>query len=109
MVSMSISGISGTKGAVSYAVLATAILQEYGTALFADIDNTIFISLQAAQFLSKTPYFSGIYVVVDNTDNVANVQTAITTYYGTNVRVTSPGQILSSIQGITGSADIILG
>ena len=109
MVSMSISGISGTKGAVSYSVLATAILQEYGTALFADIDNTVFLSLQAAQFLSKTPYFSGIYVVVDNTDNVANVQTALTTYYGTNVRVTSPGQILSSIQGITGQLTVFLG
>ena len=88
MVSMSISGISGSKGAVSYSVLATAILQEYGTALFANIDDSIFVSLQAAQFLSKTPYFSGIYVVVDDTANVANVQTAITTYYGNNARVT---------------------
>ncbi len=109
MVSMSISGISGSKGAVSYAVLATAILQEYGTALFANIDDSIYISLQAAQFLAKTPYFSGIYVIVDNTDNVANVQTAITTYYGDNVRVTSPGQILSSIQGITGQLTVFLG
>jgi ABC-type antimicrobial peptide transport system permease subunit len=109
MVSMSISGISGSKGAVSYSVLATAILQEYGTALFANIDDTIFISLQAAQFLSKTPYFSGIYVIVDNTDNVANVQTAITTYYGNNARITSPGQILSSIQGITGQLTLFLG
>jgi putative ABC transport system permease protein len=109
MVSMSISGISGSKGAVSYAILATAILQEYGTTLFANIDNSIYISLQAAQFLAKTPYFSGIYIVVDNTDNVANVQTAITTYYGNNVRVTSPGQILSSIQGITGQLTVFLG
>jgi len=109
MVSMSISGISGTKGAVSYAILATAILQEYGTTLFANIDDSIYISLQAAQFLAKTPYFSGIYVIVDNTDNVANVQTAVTTYYGNNVRVTSPGQILSSIQGITGQLTVFLG
>jgi putative ABC transport system permease protein len=109
MVSMSISGISGSKGAVSYAVLATAILQAYGTTLFANIDNSIYISLQAAQVLAKTPYFSGIYVVVDNTDNVANVQTAISTYYGNNVRVTSPGQILSSIQGITGQLTVFLG
>jgi putative ABC transport system permease protein len=108
MVSMTISGISGSKP-VSYAVLATAILQEYGTALFANIDNTIYISLQAAQFLAKTPYFSGIYVIVDNTDNVGNVQTAITTYYGNNVRITSPGQILSSIQGITGQLTVFLG
>ena len=108
MVSMSISGIS-SKGTTSYAVLATGILQQYGTALFANIDDSIFISLQAAQFLSKTPYYSGIYVVVDNTDDVANVQTAITANYGTNVRVTSPGQILSSIEGITSSLTLFLG
>jgi putative ABC transport system permease protein len=109
MVSMSVTGISGSRGAVSYAVLATAILTQYGTALFANIDDTIYISLQAAQFLSKAPYFSGIYVIVDNTDDVSNVQTAIQTYFGNNVRVISPGQILSSIQGITGQLTLFLG
>ena len=109
MVSMSISGITGTKGAVSYAVLATGILQQYGTALFANIDDTIYVSFQAAQFLSKTPYYSGIYVVVDSTDNVAAVQTTMTTNYGTNVRIVSPGQVLSSIQGITSSLTLFLG
>jgi len=108
MISMSITGLGGGK-AVSYAVLATGILTQYGTSLFANIDDTIYVSLQAAQFLSKTPYFSGIYVVVDNTDDVSNVQTAITTYYGNNARVISPGQILSSIQGITGQLTVFLG
>jgi putative ABC transport system permease protein len=109
MVSMSVTGISGSRAAVTYAVLASGILTQYGSALFANIDDTIFISLQAAQFLSKTPYFTGIYVVVDNTDNVASVQSAVTTYYGNNVRVISPGQILSSIQAITGQLTLFLG
>jgi len=109
MVSMSITGIKGTKSAVSYAVLTSAILTEYGTALFSNIDDNVYISFQAATILSKTPYFSGIYVVVDNTDDVSNVQTTITNYYGSNVRVISPGQILSSIQGITGQLTVFLG
>jgi putative ABC transport system permease protein len=109
MVSMSISGIKNTKGAVSYTVLASAILTSYGTALFSNIDDTVYISLQAAQTLTRTPYFTGIYVVVDNTDNVSTVQTAIETYYSTNVRVISPGQILSSIQSITGQLTLFLG
>jgi putative ABC transport system permease protein len=109
MISMSVTGVGGAKGAVSYAVLATGILTQYGTSLFANIDDSVYISLQAAQFLSKTPYFSGIYVVVDNTNDVSNVQTAITTYYGNNARVISPGQILSSIQGITGQLTLFLG
>jgi putative ABC transport system permease protein len=109
MVSMSVTGIKGSKGATSYAVLANAILAQYGTSLFANIDDSVYISLQAAQFLAKTPYFSGIYVVVDNTANVDAVQTAITTYYSDNVRIISPGQILSSIQGITGQLTLFLG
>ena len=85
MVSMSISGIQGSKSSVSYAVLAGGILAQYGSSLFANIDNTVYISIQAAQFLSKTPYYSGIYVVVDSTDNANTVQTAITNNYSNNV------------------------
>ena len=109
MVSLSISGIKGSKGAVQYAVLATGILAQYGTALFSNIDDNVYISFEAATLLSKSPYFNGIYVIVDNTDDVANVQNTITNYYGTNVRVISPGQILSSIQGITGQLTLFLG
>ena len=104
-----VTGIKGSRSAVSYAVLARAILSQYGTALFANIDETVYISLQAAQFLSRTPYFTGIYVIVDNTDNVADVQNTIETYYSNNVRVISPGQILSSIQSITGQLTMFLG
>jgi len=110
MVEMTVTGIKGAKsGGVSYAVLATAILTQYGTALFSNIDDTVFISFQAATYLSKSPYFTGIYVVVDNTNDVATVQNTITTYYGSNVRVISPGQILSSIQSITGQLTVFLG
>jgi putative ABC transport system permease protein len=109
MVSMSVSGIKGSKGAVSYAVLTSGIIAEYGTALFSNIDDTVFVALQAGVFLSKSPYYSGIYVVVDNTDDVSNVQNTLTTYYGNNVRIISPGQILSSIQSITGQLTVFLG
>lgn len=110
MVEMTISGISGGKsGGTSFAVLANGILAEYGTALFSNIDDTIFISFQAATYLSKSPYFTGIYVVVDNTADVAGVQTTASNYYGSNVRIISPGQILSSIEGITASLTVFLG
>jgi len=106
MVSMTVSGI---KGVTNYAVLAGAILSQYGSALFSNVDDSIFISLQAMQFLAKTSYFTGIYVVTATPDDVADVQSAIQTYYSTNVRVMSPGQILSSIQSITGQLSLFLG
>ena len=113
MVEMSVSGISEGKSAKStntpVAVLAGAILSQYGTALSADVDDTVFISFQAATILAKTPNFSGIYVVVDNTNDVSAVQTTITNYYGSNVRVISPGQVLSSLQSITSQLTVFLG
>ena len=110
MVEMTVSGVSGGKsGGTPFAVLANGILAQYGTALFSNIDDTIFISFQAATYLSKSPYFTGIYVVIDNTADVAGVQTAATNYYGSNVRIISPGQILSSIEGITQSLTVFLG
>ena len=109
MVEMTVTGIKGAKSGLSYAVLASAILTQYGTALFSNIDDTVFISFQAATYLSKSPYFTGIYVVVDNTNDVATVQNTISTYYGSNVRVISPGQILSSIESITGQLTVFLG
>jgi len=110
MVEMTVSGISGGKsGGTPFAVLASAILTQYGTALSSNIDDTVFISFQAATLLAKTSYFTGIYVVVDNTNDVTTVQNTITTYYGSNVRVISPGQILSSLQSITGQLTVFLG
>lgn len=111
MVSMSISGITGSRTGtgVTYAVLVNAVLSQYGSALFSNIDDTVFITLQAAQLLAKSAYFTGIYVVVDNTDDVTNVQSAIQTYYGDQVRIISPGQILSSIQSITAQLTLFLG
>ena len=121
LIEMTVSGISGgTSGAKSskstttssgtpLAVLASAILTQYGTALSADVDDTVFISFQAATVLAKTPNFSGIYVVVDNTGDVSTVQTAITNHYGNNARVISPGQVLSSLQSVTSQLTVFLG
>jgi putative ABC transport system permease protein len=105
MVSMS---VTVKEKPITYAVLARAILVQYGTALFADIDNTIYVTLQAAQFIAKSPYYNGIYVVVDNTNLVSNVQNAIQDHYQNDARVMSSSQILSSIQSITSETTIFL-
>jgi len=104
---MSVFGLP--RGTAPFAALTAAVLTQYGTALFSNIDDTVFISFQAATYLAKTPYFRGIYVVVDNTDDVLNVENTITTHYGSNVRVIYPGQLLASIGAITGQLTVFLG
>ena len=90
------------------AFLVRGILSEFGSAMFSNIDDTIFISLQAAQILLKTSYFAGLYVITDTPDDVTVVQQHIESYYGTNVRVMSPSSMLSSVQSITSQMTLYL-
>jgi len=69
----------------------------------------VFVSLQAAQILLKTPYYSSIYIAVDSTDNVAAVQTAIQTIYGTQINIINAGSIASSVSAVTTQITVFLG
>ncbi|MGA2461499.1 MAG: ABC transporter permease [Candidatus Bathyarchaeia archaeon] len=93
----------------SLSFLVKGILAAYGSALFSNVDNNIFVSLQAAQILMKIQNFSAIYVIVDSADNVATVQSEIQGMYGTDISVISAGSIASSISAITGQLTIFLG
>jgi putative ABC transport system permease protein len=93
----------------SLAFLVKGVLSQYGSVLFSNIDDTIFISLQAAQILLKTPYFTGMYVITDTPSDVAVVQQNIESYYGTEVRVFSAGAMLSSVESITSQMTVFLG
>jgi len=89
--------------------LVKGVLSPYGSVLFSNIDETIVISLQSAQILLKTQYYSGLYVITNTPDDVAKVQADIQDYYGSNVRVISASAILSSIQSITTQMTVFLG
>ena len=103
-VSVSLSGLKGDLG-----FLIKGVFAQYGTVLFSNIDDTVFISFQAAQILLKTPYFSGMYVQVDSPADVAFVEGAIEDYYGTNVRVIDASAILGSVEAITAQMTVFLG
>jgi len=103
--------VSMTIGAskTSLSFLVKGIIAPYGSALFANVDNDIFVSLQAAEILLKTPYYSSIYIAVDSTDNVATVQTAIQSIYGTQINIINAGSIASSISAVTSQLTVFLG
>ena len=105
MLSITLGGSS--KG--SFTFLVRGIFSTYGSVLFSNIDDTVFISLQSAQLLLKTQYFSGLYVITNTAGDVATVQTAIETYYGTQVRVMNAGSMVSSITSITSQLTVFLG
>ena len=98
---------SSTSGSLTF--LARGILSEYGRSLFTDIDDTIFISLQSAQILMKSQYYSGLYILTDSAGDVTTVQKEIETYYGTQVRVMNAGSMVSSVESITSQMTVFLG
>lgn len=104
MVSVTLSGSSG-----NLAFLVKGILAPYGRVLFSNIDDTVFISMQAAQLQLKTPYYSGFYVLTTTADDVASVQRAIESKYGSNVRVTNAGSMVSSVESVSSQMTVFLG
>jgi len=93
----------------SLTFLVKGIFSEYGRVLFSNIDETIFISLQSAEILLKTQYFSGLYVITDTAGDVTTVQQEIESYYGTQVRVMNAGSMVSSVESITSQMTVFLG
>ncbi len=105
MVSITLGGSSS--GSLTF--LVKGIFSEYGRVLFSDIDATVFISLQSAQILLKTQYFSGLYVITNTAGDITTVQQEIESYYGTNVRVMNAGSMVSSVESITSQMTVFLG
>ena len=90
--------------------LVKGILTQYGSALFNNIDNDVFVSFNAAQLLLKTPYFSAIYVIVDNVDDVSAVQSAIENLYPANtINIMSAGSIASSLSSVSSQLTTVFG
>jgi putative ABC transport system permease protein len=90
--------------------LVKGILTQYGSALFNNIDNDVFVSFNAAQLLLKTPYFSAIYVTVDNVDDVSAVQSTIENLYPANtINIMSAGSIASSLSSVSSQLTTVFG
>jgi putative ABC transport system permease protein len=108
-VSMKISSM-GSKSSTTLSFLVTGILTQYGSALFNDIDSDVFVSFNAAQMLLGSPYFSAIYVIVDNVNDVSAVQTAIESLYASNeITVMSAGSIASSLSSVSSQLSTTFG
>jgi len=105
MISIALGGSTSS----SLTFLVRGVFSEYGSVLFSNIDDTIFISVQSAQILLKTQYFSGLYVITDTAGDVATVQQEIETYYGDQVRVMNAGSMVSSVESITSQMTVFLG
>lgn len=84
-------------------------LTSFGQGLFINPDDTVFIPLTAGRMLTKSVYYTGIFVVASGPEKVDGVIDSIIDCYGDDVRVIAVSSILSIVQTITSGITTILG
>ncbi|MGQ9514569.1 MAG: ABC transporter permease [Thermoproteota archaeon] len=92
----------------SRSFLVEGSLASFGQGLFINPDDTIFIPLTAGRALTKSIYFSGVFVIASGPEKVDGIIDNIINYYGDDVRVIAVSSILSIVQTITSGITIIL-
>jgi len=100
---------TGRSQSPSYAYLVKGVLKPFGVVGFLNIDETVFISLMAAQLSFKVTYYSGVYVVANSPEEVAIAQAGVQNYFGTNARIMSAQSMLETVQSITNQLTFFMG
>ncbi len=88
-------------------LLVSGILDKYGGAALLNPDDTIFISLEAAERLLGLREWGGILLYVEDPSLITNVTNAIRELYGTSVSITSFYAIAQIAQSITGAVNFM--
>lgn len=109
VVSVSINVYQEGKGLVKKNInlMISAVLEEYGGALFFSPDSTLFVNYDAGKKIIGFKDWSGIIVLVDEAENVKNVTSALREYFSGNADVISFSAIAESVASVTRIVDFI--
>jgi len=96
-----------TEGGIEKVVTKRKAFQVRGTLSElgnSQVDSVVFMSLAAANALfEKSGSYDGIYGITSSPDDNDRVEASITKFYGTNIGVTSPKSMVSTIQELLGT------
>jgi len=109
VVSVSVSIYQNNKGLVrkNINLMISAVLEEYGGALFFSPDSTLFISYDAGKKILGFNDWSGIIVLVRDVYEVRNVTNMLRNYFSGNADVISFSAIADSVASVTRVVDFI--
>ena len=95
----------------AHTYVVKGVLSEYGTSLFVQLDDSVFLSLPAANMLLKRNYgdYDGLIVVAKTIDDVSSITTSLEEIYGSNVRIMSSEQLATTIGSMIGQIQLFLG
>ncbi len=109
VVTVNVNIYQSEKGLVKKSInlMISAILKEYGGALFFSPDSTLFINFDAGKKLLGFKDWSGIIVLADNPGNVKKITYMLREYYSGNADVISFSAIAESVASVTRIVDFI--
>lgn len=112
MLSVKTQSVAATGSATSaHTYVVKGVLSEYGTSLFIQLDDSVFLSLPAASMLLKRNYgeYSGVIIVAKTIGDVSSITTSLEEIYGTNVRIMSSEQLATTIGSMISQIQLFLG
>ncbi len=89
-------------------VPVSGIMSQTGSSIV-PIDSSVFMSLQEAQTLLHRYSYNIVLVEAENVSSVAPLSNLITDIYGTNARIITTQQLLTTTASIIGSITLLLG
>ncbi|MCS7364903.1 MAG: ABC transporter permease [archaeon GB-1867-035] len=92
------------------AMIVMGILESYGSIMPFSVDDTVVISLEAADSLfNKRHYYDALILIAEDVSLVDQIIESVNDIYGQNVRVIAPSQIVETMNRISSQISTFLG
>jgi ABC-type antimicrobial peptide transport system permease subunit len=89
--------------------IVRGVMAEYGSAMMFDVDNMVFISLDAARAFFGFRGYSAIFIDVRGPENVDKAASDLEGLFGDDVDIITSQQILEIVESITSVITLFLG
>lgn len=92
------------------AMIVMGILENYGSIMPFSVDDTVIISLEAADSLfNRRHYYDALILIAEDVSLVNQIIESVNDIYGQNVRVIAPSQIVETMNRISSQISMFLG
>jgi len=98
----------GASSGTSRSFVVRGIYNSFGQGLNINPDTSIFIQLSAGEQITHSETYTGLIVIASSPSTVAQVESELTSAFGSDVRVTAVTSLLSTIQSTEAGTSTLL-
>ncbi|MGC8661148.1 MAG: ABC transporter permease [Nitrososphaeria archaeon] len=93
---------------VSKSLLVIGILKEFGPSFIVNVDQGVFVPLNAGSQLTGNSPYDGLLVIAKSSSDVTSITASIKKYYGNNMQVMSSQEAINVANSIVGTLNLLL-